>query len=60
MLYLRPEDQKHFLFKFHSNFGTALTFEWYDHNKLIVGFSSGIVSMISTKSNEPGKELFQV
>ena len=60
MLYLRPEDQKHFLFKFHDNFGKALTFEWYDHNKLIVGFSSGIVSMISTKSTEPGKELFQV
>ena len=59
MLYLRPEDQKHFLFKFHDNFGKALTFEWYDHNKLIVGFSSGIVSMISTKSTEPGRELFQ-
>ena len=60
MLYLRPEDQKHFLFKFHDNFGKALTFEWFDHNRLIVGFSSGIVSMISTKSTEPGKELAQV
>lgn len=59
LLYLRPEDQKHFLFKFHDNFGKALTFQWYDHNKVIVGFSSGIVSMISTKSTEPGKELFQ-
>ena len=59
MLYLRPEDQKHFLFKFHDNFGKALTFEWFDHNKLICGFSSGIVSVISTKSTEPGKELYQ-
>ena len=60
MLYLKPEDQKHFMFNFHANFGKALTFEWYEDNKIVIGFSSGMVSMVSTRSNELGQELNQV
>ena len=59
MLYLKPEDQKHFLFNFHANFGKALLFEWYEDNKIIIGFSSGMVSMVSTRSNELGTEINQ-
>ena len=54
MLYLKPEDQAHFMFNFHANFGKALTFEWYEDNKIVIGFSSGMVSMVSTKSQELG------
>jgi len=60
ILYLKPETQEHFMFNFHSNFGKALMFEWFGDNKLIIGFSSGMVSMVSTRSNELGQELASV
>ena len=60
MLILKPENQKHFEFNFHATFGKALTFEWFEDNKIVIGFSSGMVSMVSTKSNELGQELNQV
>lgn len=47
------------MFNFHANFGKALTFEWYEDNKIVIGFSSGMVSMVSTKSQELGQEINQ-
>jgi len=52
--YLKPETQDHFMFSFHSNFGKALTFEWFGDNKLVIGFNSGMISLVSTKSTELG------
>lgn len=45
------------MFNFTSNYGKALTFQWFGDNKLIIGFSSGVVSMVSTRSSELGQEL---
>lgn len=50
ILYLKPETQEHFMFTFDSKYGKALCFEWFGDNKLIIGFSSGVVSMVSTRS----------
>jgi hypothetical protein len=55
-LYLKPETQEHFMFNFSSNYGKAVTFEWLGDNKLIIGFTSGVVSLVSTRSNELGSE----
>ena len=45
------------MFNFSSNYGKAVVFSWLDDNKLIIGFSSGTISMVSTKSNALGQEL---
>lgn len=57
MLYLKPEDQKHFMFNFQPNYGKALLFEWYGDNRLVIGFSSGMLSIVSTRSEDIGQEL---
>jgi len=54
ILYLKPETQDHFMFNFSSNYGKAVEFDWCGENKIIVGFSSGIVNMLSTRANELG------
>jgi WD repeat-containing protein 19 len=48
--YLKPEAQDHFMFSFHNSFGKALIFEWFGDNKLVIGFNSGMISLVSTKS----------
>lgn len=35
-------------------------FEWYGDNKLIIGFASGMISCVSTRSNELGQELASI
>jgi WD repeat-containing protein 19 len=57
MLYLKPEDAKHFMFNFHANYGKATIFEWYGDSRLLIGFSSGMLSLISTRSEDIGQEL---
>ena len=57
ILYLKPETQEHFMFNFGANYGKAVTFEWFGENTMIIGFSTGVVSMVSTKANELGQEL---
>lgn len=42
------------MFNFHSNYGKATTFEWYGDSRLIIGFSSGMISMVSTRSEDIG------
>lgn len=48
------------MFSFHANFGKALLFEWFGDNKLVIGFNSGMISLVSTKSTELGQEIFSV
>ena len=57
MLYLKPEDAKHFMFNFHASYGKANLFEWYGDNKILIGFSSGMLSMVSTRSEDIGQEI---
>ena len=45
------------MFNFGANYGKAVTFEWFGENTMIIGFSTGVVSMVSTKANELGQEL---
>lgn len=54
MLYLKPEDAKHFMFNFHATYGKALLFDWYGDNRLLIGFSSGMLSLVSTRSEDIG------
>lgn len=54
ILYLKPETQDHFMFNFSSNYGKAAEMEWCGENKIVVGFSSGYVNMVSTRANELG------
>ena len=60
MLYLKPEDQKHFMFNFHASYGKALLFEWFGDNRILIGFSSGILSLVSTRSEDIGQELHSI
>jgi hypothetical protein len=48
------------MFSFHANFGKALLFEWFGDNKIVIGFNSGMISLVSTKSTELGQEIFSV
>lgn len=60
ILYLKPEDQKHFMFNFHSSYGKAVLLEWYGDNRILIAFSSGTLSMVSTRSEDIGQELNSV
>jgi len=42
------------MFNFSTNYGKATEMEWYGENKIIVGFNSGYVNMVSTRANELG------
>jgi len=57
ILYLKPETQDHFMFNFSSNYGKATEMEWCGENRIIVGFNSGYVNMVSTRANELGQEI---
>jgi len=59
LLYLKPETQDHFMFNFSTNYGKAVEFDWCGENKIIIGFSSGMVNMLSTRANELGNEVAQ-
>jgi hypothetical protein len=48
------------MFSFAQNFGKALMFEWFGDNRLVVGFNTGFISVVSTKSQELGQEIFSV
>ena len=48
------------MFSFHANFGKALLFEWFGDNKIVIGFNSGMIILVSTKSTELGQEIFSV
>ena len=48
------------MFSFHNSFGKAVIFEWFGDNKLVIGFNSGMISLVSTKSQELGQEIFSV
>ena len=45
------------MFNFSANYGKAVVFSWYNDNSLIIGFTSGTISMVSTKSNALGQEI---
>lgn len=45
------------MFNFSANHGKALEMDWCGENKIIVGFSSGTVNMLSTRANELGQEI---
>ena len=60
MLYLKPEDAKHFMFNFHPTYGKAVLFEWYGDNRILIGFSSGMLSLVSTRSEDIGQELHSI
>ena len=45
------------MFNFHVSYGKANLFEWYGENRLIIGFSSGMISMVSTRSEDIGQEI---
>lgn len=57
ILYLKPETQDHFMFNFSANYGKAVEMEWCGENKIVIGFNSGYVNMISTRANELGQEI---
>jgi hypothetical protein len=42
------------MFNFSANYGKAVVFSWFGDPALIIGFTSGTVSMVSTKSNALG------
>jgi len=45
------------MFNFHANFGKITCFEWYNENRIVIGFTSGMISCISTKKDELGQEV---
>lgn len=57
ILYLKPETQDHFMFNFTSNYAKIVDLEWCGENKIVIGFSSGIVNMVSTRANILGQEV---
>lgn len=57
ILYLKPETQDHFMFNFSANYAKVVDLEWCGENKIVIGFSSGIVNMLSTRANILGQEI---
>lgn len=45
------------MFNFSSSYGRAVVFQWYNDNSILVGFSNGNLSLISTKTNALGQEI---
>jgi hypothetical protein len=57
LIILDTPTQKDFIINFNSSYGKVVCYQWIGEDSIAVGFSNGIVSLVSVKTESMGIEL---